>query len=316
MEGTVAITNQPSIQKFLGEGSLSHEKSVKSAEIALASVFAEHNIAFNAADHVISAIKRVFPDSKIAKDVQMKRTKMTAVVNNVTGESYKENLANILRQRKFSVLSDESTDIAAVKTSCVMVRFYDEKALKITSKFWELCQVFRPQDFKTANEGATEEKLFNSIIQAFKAQNIPIKNIVGFGSDGCNVMMGCKNSVASRLKDECPGIVIMKCICHSAHLCASEACRTLPRRCEDLARNTHNFMKCSSKRQAQLLQFQAFLDLKQHKMLHPSQTRWLSLAAVVSRILQQWEALKLYRCVLLRKLCQLRRYNGITEVLQ
>lgn len=29
-------------------------------------------------------------------------------------------------------------------------------------------------------------------------------------------------------------------------------------------------------------------------MLHPSQTRWLSLATVVSRMLEQWEALTLY----------------------
>ncbi|XP_068204715.1 zinc finger BED domain-containing protein 5-like [Palaemon carinicauda] len=166
--------------------------------------------------------------------------------------------------------------------------------MKIISRFWELCQVFKPEDFDTANEGATGEKLFNSIISTFKTHNIPMKNVVGFGSEGCNVMMGCNNSVSSRLRLECPGIVVMKCICHSAHLCASEACKTLPRRCEDLARNIYNFMKCSSKRQAQLLQLQAFLDLKPHKMLHPSQTRWLSMAAVVSRILQQWEALKLF----------------------
>lgn len=30
------------------------------------------------------------------------------------------------------------------------------------------------------------------------------------------------------------------------------------------------------------------------KMLHPSQTRWLSLIAVVERVLNQWDALKLY----------------------
>lgn len=191
------------------------------------------------------------------------------------------------------MLTDESIDIAAVKTSCVIVRFYDEKALKITSKFRELCQVFGPQDFKTASDGATGEKLFNIIITTFKAQNIPTQNIVGFGSEGFNVMMGCKNPVSSQLKDECPGTVIMKCIlCHSAHLCASKAWKTLPRWCEDLA--LYNFTTCSSKRQAQLLRVQAFLDVKSHKMLHPSQTRWLSLAAVVCRILEQWNALKLF----------------------
>ncbi|XP_050066483.1 uncharacterized protein LOC126555629 [Aphis gossypii] len=107
-------------------------------------------------------------------------------------------------------------------------------------------------------------------------------------------MMGQHNSVVSRLRESCPGIFLMKCVCHSAHLCASEACKQLPRALEDMARNIFNFLKSSSKRQAELKQFQMFLNLKPHKMLHPSQTRWLSLIAVVSRILEQWDSLKLY----------------------
>ncbi|XP_022182197.1 uncharacterized protein LOC111042013 isoform X3 [Myzus persicae] len=86
----------------------------------------------------------------------------------------------------------------------------------------------------------------------------------------------------------------MKCVCHSAHLCVSEACKYLPRSCEDLARNIYNFLKSSSKRQSELKQFQRFMDIEPHKMLHPSQTRWLSLGAVVSRLLEQWDALKLF----------------------
>lgn len=37
-----------------------------------------------------------------------------------------------------------------------------------------------------------------------------------------------------------------------------------------------------------------FFNLDIHKVLHPSQTRWLSLAAVVDRILEQWNALRLF----------------------
>jgi len=50
----------------------------------------------------------------------------------------------------------------------------------------------------------------------------------------------------------------------------------------------------SAKRSAQLKVFQEFLDLSPHEMLHPSQTRWLSLIAVVLRLLEQWAALILY----------------------
>lgn len=87
---------------------------------------------------------------------------------------------------------------------------------------------------------------------------------------------------------------MITCVCHSAHLCASEACKELPRSCEDMARNIYNFLKSSSKRQCNLQMFQTYLNLKPHKILHPSQTRWLSLNSVVERLLEQWDALKLY----------------------
>lgn len=36
------------------------------------------------------------------------------------------------------------------------------------------------------------------------------------------------------------------------------------------------------------------MNVKPHTLLHPSQTRWLSLEAVVSRLLEQYDALQLH----------------------
>lgn len=87
---------------------------------------------------------------------------------------------------------------------------------------------------------------------------------------------------------------IQKCICHSLHLCASAACKTLPRVCEDLAHNIFNYFKSSSKRICQFKEFQEFCNVSPHQILRPSQTRWLSLFMVVTRIVEQWNALKLF----------------------
>jgi hypothetical protein len=83
-------------------------------------------------------------------------------------------------------------------------------------------------------------------------------------------------------------------ICHSLHLCASAACKELPRHAEDLARNIYSYFSHSSKRKAEFQQFQKLLKIPVHKLLHPSQTRWLSLVMVVNRLLEQRDALKLY----------------------
>lgn len=101
---------------------LKKQKLVSIAEIKLAGYIVEHNIPFLGADHLSDLMKEIFPDSEIAKSINIKRTKTTAIVKNVIGVSQKTELATKLRKQKCSILTDESTDIGNVKTSCVDIR--------------------------------------------------------------------------------------------------------------------------------------------------------------------------------------------------
>lgn len=112
---------------------LKHKIAVKRAEIKLAGCFAAHNIPFRFMDHLIPAIKSAIPDSSICKDMDMKRLKCTRVVTNVIGKGQKEDLTEILKTVKFSVLTDESTHFN-VKTAAVAVRYRDKKLGRIVTK--------------------------------------------------------------------------------------------------------------------------------------------------------------------------------------
>ncbi|CAH2096117.1 unnamed protein product [Euphydryas editha] len=237
----------------------------------------------------ISVLKRHV--NKVAKKFKLKHTKAQAVINNVVGRSEKDTLARDLQHNKFSVLIDESTDIGMVKTICVVVRYYDCNQGKIISRFWDLVQLF---EFSQNDYSANANHLFSLVIKSFDKYSVPLDNIIGFGSDGCNTMMGCRNSVSSQFREKCPGITVIKSIYHSLHLCASDASKQLPPDGETLARAIHNFFKLSSKRQAEFKDFQLFTETEIHKILRPSQTRWLSLDSLVKRILEQWDALRLY----------------------
>ncbi|XP_029348396.1 uncharacterized protein LOC107885896, partial [Acyrthosiphon pisum] len=243
----------------------------------------------HALDHIVDVLKDIFDDSEICQKIQLKRTKATNVIKNVISPFAKQLLAKKLMMSKFSVMIDESTDIG-----CESTWFHDDEEQRIVSRFWSLVQVYDKKNIDKINEGATANNLFNACIQTFEEYKIPFTNIIGFGSDGCNSMFAVRNSVASRMENVFPGIFLMKCICHSLHLVRSEACKELPKRCEDLARQIHSYFSQSSKRQSQFNQFQVFLKVKEHKILHPSATRWLSMFSVVSRIVEQWDALKLY----------------------
>ena len=54
------------------------------------------------------------------------------------------------------------------------------------------------------------------------------------------------------------------------------------------------FFSVSAKRRFEFKQFQEFFEEEHHQILHPSQTRWLSLYRAVKRVLKQMDALKEY----------------------
>ena len=49
-----------------------------------------------------------------------------------------------------------------------------------------------------------------------------------FSSDGENTLVGCENSLWTRLKAISPNCVQLKCVCHSLALCIQQAVFKLP----------------------------------------------------------------------------------------
>ncbi|KAE9522887.1 hypothetical protein AGLY_016698 [Aphis glycines] len=168
------------------------------------------------------------------------RTKATSIVKNVIGKCHSEDLANILKSTCFSFIIDESTESVVLRHYA----FYNFLLIPIVQ----------------LKEQLHRKYLMNLI---FDESKIPLNNIIGFASDGCNSMMGAWNSDSSRFNEHMP------------------ACKTLPRSCEDLARNIFNYFKSSSKCIYQYKEFQEFCNVSPHKILYPAQTRWLSLSIVV-----------------------------------
>jgi len=79
--------------------------------------------------------------------------------------------------------------------------------------------------------------LYEKTIESFVQNGIPMENIVGIASDGCNSMFGQNNSVTSPLEK-----IYLELFCKNVYatLCASEACKVLPRILEDLTRDIYS----------------------------------------------------------------------------
>ncbi|XP_025203832.1 zinc finger protein 862-like [Melanaphis sacchari] len=260
-------------------------KKTKEAEIRLSMFIVEHNIAIRTVDHLVSLIKIIGEDSDVIKNLKCNRTKATSVVCNVIGECGMQNLIQRMKNQMFSIMIDESTDKSSVKHLAIVTRIVDTDSYEVRDEFAGLIKV----------NNATAQSIFETVINFFKSYDIPYKsNLVGFASDGANVMFGEHHSVKTLLENEVPSIFVIKCLCHSLALCASYACKKIPIEVEELMREIYTYMKYSYKRQTHFEEFQSFVEVKPHKLLQPSQTRWLSLYVCVKRVLEQWNALKLY----------------------
>lgn len=174
--------------------------------------------------------------------------------------------------------------MSSKKLLALVVRYYCSKENRVKSQFLKLLEV-------TDTDATT---LVTCLVSYFEKHDIPLTNIVGYASDTTNVMFGQHHSVVTLLEEKLPHLYTMKCLCHSAHLCASHACEKLPRSIEDLVRDIYSHFSHSAKRLAEYEKFQVFTNTEPHKLLKPSQTRWLSLEQCVVRILEQWPALEAY----------------------
>ena len=164
-------------------------------------------------------------------------------------------------------------------------------------------------------ERSTAEAIFESIESVVTKDSIPWERLVGTSTDGCNVMRGKHNSVLTRLVRAQPDLFSIHCVCHAVHLCASDACSQLSDHLEEFLRLLVYFFEKSAKRTAMFEEYQELAGVSVHKLIKPSQTRWLSLAEGVSRVLEQWDALLYYfqTCSDVKSLQKVRRFVSIME---
>lgn len=159
----------------------------------MACFLAEHNIPFNVADHLKNLIQNVCPDSKYAKELTFEKTKVQSIITNVTGKAAENQLISTLQRNKFSLIVDESTDKSKIKHLALIARTCIE--FNVKDNF--LCLIHITDGSAT--------NLHKEITKYFNANNILYrKNMIGYASDGANVMFVKRHSLCSLFSEEIP----------------------------------------------------------------------------------------------------------------
>ncbi|XP_033339072.2 uncharacterized protein LOC117227705 isoform X1 [Megalopta genalis] len=111
-------------------------------------------------------------------------------------------------------------------------------------------------------------------------------------SDNANVMVGKDQSFVTSFKERNPEVVIISCICQKLNLIAIHACKFMPDDVNKLVHRIFNYIGQSGKKKQELEELQMFVS--RHRMLEPSETRWLSVHECIVKLLEQWAILLKY----------------------
>lgn len=261
----------------------STQNEVIRGEILIAMFLAEHHIAIRTVDHLTDLIKAICHDSEIAKKLKCHRTKATALLQ-VVSHDIRLSILKTIGQNFFSIAFDETTDISTQKIMVTMLRYFDSKEGSVRTMMYKIDEV----------PLADAHNLFNIIDGNLSHDGLSYDKLVSATTDGANVMVGAHNSVTARLREKQSQLYTLHCPCHISALISTNACQKIPAVVEQLVRDIFSHFSSSPKRQFLYSQFQTFVDCKPHKLLRPSQTRWLSLQQVVDRTIEQYPALLSY----------------------
>ncbi|KAI8772522.1 general transcription factor ii-i repeat domain-containing protein 2 [Biomphalaria glabrata] len=257
---------------------LSCAENIARAELLLSCFFTEHQLPFYYIDHLIEVCRNGFHDCKVARRINLKKYKMAYLVQDGIAYHEKEEIAEICRTQKFSIMIDENIDMTIANLTAVVVRFFDTHKLDLVDVLFDTI----------SPDSGNNEDIYIAVKMLFINKNIPLENIIGFGGDNC------LSGVFNLLKDEVPTVFGIGCDCHSLSLCFTHAIKMLPSYLEVFLRDIASYFVNSGK---QLTSYGINVEIVhsvQNKVQELSSVRWLSYENIINVVLDQWIVLTQY----------------------
>lgn len=134
------LAQQSSVSTIFKISSLTEKTRI--AELKMTALLAKKNLPFSLMDTLTPLLSSVFTDSQIAKNMTLKRTKSSSVMKNVLSKSLFDKMCNTLKQPGcfYSLIMDESTDIAEKKQCAIVVVYFDIELMTVKTKFLDIIE--------------------------------------------------------------------------------------------------------------------------------------------------------------------------------
>ena len=267
------------------------DDGVKKAELHLAAAIACHS-SVTAIDHLGEIITQ-YGSGSVWGNMKLHHTKCIGLIKNVISPALKDDTEEDIKNKPYALKLDESTDTSVQKYLCVLVRYFSDKQLAVTTELLGLVPLIE----------SNAEAIFQAFRNKLTDSGLNVENCLGFAYDGASVMVGSHNSVWTRLQGVAPNCVLIKCICHSLALCIQHAMDELPSNINYLLSEIPNWFNKSAIRRDAFKQLFEVMNTNEDPDLSRtaplpfkkvSSTRWLVKGKVLYNVLVNWEELLAY----------------------
>ena len=192
----------------------------------------------------------------------------------------------ITSSQYFSILIDESTDMAVNQNMLVYIRIVYQGEPE--THFLSLKRI------KTANA----ETLCDTVIRTLEEKNLDLNKLVGIATDGAATMIGRKSGVVVRLRNKVPYLLSFHCIAHRLALASAQAADAVPYliKFQEIVNSVYKYFEYSPKNMAQLEEVQKLLkeandSSRTQRFQQVFGTRWLSFEGSLEALLANYSAL-------------------------
>ena len=125
------------------------------------------------ADKLNTPLPNIFPDSNIAKECKMGKTKASCILNGSLAPHFLQETVQIMKNDFYSSSTDGSNDTGLEKMNSLTVRLYDSSKSRVDTGFLDM--------WCTSGQNlGTAATVFQKIDDVMIKFQLPWKNCVGF----------------------------------------------------------------------------------------------------------------------------------------
>lgn len=123
---------------------------------------------YKQADHLTETLKVMFPECEVAQHMTMKRTKASYIIQEGIAHEERNEVAQICRKQKLSILIDECTDVSVSQVLAVVVRYFDVKTEEVVDALLDTVEV----------DDGSGEGLYKAVRTLLEERGIPLTKLI------------------------------------------------------------------------------------------------------------------------------------------